>query len=81
MTFSNIVSAPDLITPALVKKTLTLHDLDISAKDDAMYVVKDHHDFHQALAEQTSLRNIQLCADAEAAWGCIDYAQTLVLYG
>ena len=65
--FSNIISAPDLITPALASKALNLHDLDISAKDDAMYIVKDHHDFHGALEEQTSLRMLRLSADAEAA--------------
>lgn len=66
VSFHNIISAPDLVTPVLLNKGVTLEELDINAtKEDAMYVVKDHHDFHRALSEQPTLRRLHLRADPD----------------
>ena len=64
--FSNIISAPDLILPVLQNTNVKLEELDINAvKEDSMYVVKDHHDFHHALSQQPSLRRLRLRADPD----------------
>lgn len=65
VTFYNLVSAPDLALPLLQNKDVRLESLDINAKDDGMYVVKDHHDFHQALTQQRGLQTLQLRADPD----------------
>lgn len=67
VTFNNIVSAPDFIAPVLSNnRELQLEDLTINAtKEEAMYVVKDHHDFHQALSGQNELRRLHLRAEPE----------------
>ena len=65
--FRNVVSAPDLLIPILQNKDVELDSLEINATggDDNMYVVKDHHDFHQALAQQPSLTSLGLKADPD----------------
>ena len=65
--FHNFPSAPDLLTPILQNKHVRLESLDVSAvKEDAMYVVKDHREFHQAITQQQrSLRALHLIADAD----------------
>ena len=66
VSFNNIKSAPDLVAPVLLNERVCLADLDISAsKEDAMYVLKDHHDFHQALTQQPSLRQLHLRANPD----------------
>ena len=66
LSFHNILSAPDLALPVLSNKETTLEELDINAtNEEAMYVVKDHHDFHTALKDQPTLRRLHLCADPD----------------
>jgi hypothetical protein len=77
VTFRNVVSAPDLLIPILQNKSVELNSLEINTtKDDNMYVVKDHHDFHRALAQQTSLSSLLLRADPDP--GARDDVETLV---
>lgn len=64
--FRNIVSAPDLLIPILQNKSVELDSLEINTtRDENMYVVKDHHDFHKALAQQPSLSSLLLKADPD----------------
>ena len=64
--FRNVVSAPDLLIPILQNKDVKLDLLEINTtRDDNMYVVKDHHDFHKALAQQPSLSSLLLKADPD----------------
>ncbi|KYG50196.1 hypothetical protein M433DRAFT_57667 [Acidomyces richmondensis BFW] len=65
ISFQNVISAPDLVLPVLLNPKVKLRALQINATESAMYVVKDHHDFHQALAKQTSLEDLMLRADPE----------------
>ena len=65
ITFDGIISAPDLLLPVLLNKSVKLRELQIHAKEGSLYLVKDHHDFHQALRQQTSLRSLSLRADPE----------------
>ena len=58
-------SVLDLMTPVLQNKNVTLEELTITADEESMYTVKDHHDFHSALSQQPSLRDLHLCADPE----------------
>lgn len=52
----------------LLNQDISLQKLQINASnDESMYVVKDHHDFHQALSHQPSLRSLLLRADPEPA--------------
>lgn len=66
VSFQNIASAPDLTIPILLNKDVVLEELDINAtKEDALYVVKDHHDFHRALSEQPTIHRLHLHADPD----------------
>lgn len=65
ISFTNFVAAPDLLMPVLLNKDTTLQKLQINATEAGMYVVKDHHDFHQALSQQPSLRSLLLRADPD----------------
>ncbi|KAK5118045.1 hypothetical protein LTR62_004091 [Meristemomyces frigidus] len=64
--FEGLVSAPDLLLPVLLNSNTKLYDLQINAKEGSFYQIKEHHDFHRALAGQTELRSLHLRADAEA---------------
>ena len=56
----------DLITPVLQNKSVLLEELEVNAtKDDSHYVVKDHHNFHNALSQQPTLRRLHLRADPD----------------
>ena len=63
--FENVLSAPDLLLPVLQNKDVHLLKLQVTGNDTSMYVVKDHHDFHRALALQTGLESLQLYADPD----------------
>ena len=77
VTFGNVVSAPDLLIPILQNKSVKLDSLEVNTtKDDNMYVVKDHHDFHKALTQQPSLSSLLLKADPEP--GTRDDTETLL---
>ncbi|KAK4494039.1 hypothetical protein PRZ48_015226 [Zasmidium cellare] len=65
VSFYNFVSAPDLLLPVLLNKDISLQKLQVNATEGAMYVVKDHHDFHQALSQQKGLRSLLLRADPD----------------
>lgn len=65
VSFYNLMSAPDLALPLLQNKDVRLESLDINATEDAMYIVKDHLDFHQALTQQRSLQTLHLKADPD----------------
>ncbi|KAK3709835.1 hypothetical protein LTR37_010663 [Vermiconidia calcicola] len=65
VSFHNMPSAPDLMTPILQNKTVALEELDINGRIDADYIVKDHQDFHRALRQQPSLRHLGLRADPD----------------
>lgn len=66
ISLSNIQSAPDLLTPVLLNSDIALTKLQINAKEGSMYIVKDHHDFHESLGQKSSLREVLLRADPEA---------------
>ena len=63
--FNGMISAPDLMTPILLNDAVVLQEVGINAKYDSLYAVKDNHDFHRALAQQTSLQRLYLSADAD----------------
>ena len=64
--FNGVISAPDLLLPVLNNTNVHLQTLQIVAnKEDSMYVVKDHHDFHKALKQQPSLESLLLHAHPE----------------
>lgn len=65
LTFSNLVSAPDLALPLLQNKDVRLESLDINANEEGMYSMKDHADFHQALTRQQDLQTLHLKADPD----------------
>lgn len=65
MALYNFASAPDLLLPVLLNKDVSLQKLHINANEEAMYVVQDHHDFHLALSQQRSLRNLHLKGDPD----------------
>ncbi|KXT18054.1 hypothetical protein AC579_4556 [Pseudocercospora musae] len=75
--FTDFVSAPDLLLPVLLNKEVTLQKLQINANENTMYIVKDHHDFHQALSQQPGLRRLLLRADPDPL-GSSDDIDTLV---
>ena len=62
---TDFVSAPDILTPALSEEGIDLEDLQISAKDDCMYVLRDHQDFHAAIGLQTKLQSLVLKSDPD----------------
>ncbi|KAK3679340.1 hypothetical protein LTR78_000901 [Recurvomyces mirabilis] len=66
VSLDGVVSAPDLLLPILLNAKVRLHDLHVTAKEGSLYLVKDHHDFHKALATQKNLRNLKLRADPES---------------
>lgn len=65
VSFTNFVSAPDLLLPVVLNKDIKLQKLQINASEDGMYVVQNHRDFHQALSQQPSLRRLLLRADPD----------------
>lgn len=67
ISFFNFVSAPDLLLPVLLNQHVELENLQINATEAAMYVVKDHHEFHQALSQQPTLQSLLLRADPDAS--------------
>lgn len=66
ISLSNMQSAPDLLTPVLLNQDIMLTKLQINAKEGSMYIVKDHHDFHESLGQKNSLRELLLRADPES---------------
>lgn len=64
---TDFVSAPDILTPVLNQDTLLLEELQINAKDNMMYMMKDHPEFHQALGKQYRLQSLLLKADPESS--------------
>lgn len=58
--FKNFLSAPAILTPILLESNIHLEKLEVSN-----YVASEAKDFHQALANQQSLRSISLKADGE----------------
>ncbi|KAF7192298.1 hypothetical protein HII31_06330 [Pseudocercospora fuligena] len=75
--FTDFVSAPDLLLPVLLNKDVALQKLQINANENTMYIVKDHHDFHQALSQQPGLRRLLLRADPDPV-GSSDDIDTLM---
>lgn len=65
ISFSHMMSAPDLVLPLLLSKEIQLHKLQINSKEGFMYLVKDHRDFHQSLGQELSLQELSLRADPE----------------
>jgi len=65
ISFKQMLSAPDLLLPVLLNKNVQLDELEINAKEGALYLVKDHQDFHAALGAQSSLRELTLRADPD----------------
>ena len=65
ISLSHVISAPDLVLPLLLTKEIQLHKLQINSKEGMSYLVKDHHDFHQALGQELSLQELSLRADPE----------------
>ena len=68
ISFKNVFSAPDLLLPLLKDNQVKLSDLDINAtKEDAMYILRHHDEFHRALSQQTTLRSLHLMANPETS--------------
>lgn len=60
LNFGGLPSAPTIVTPLLVDKTIRLRMLEVDA-----YVLKDSRQFHQALGTQTSLTFLSLTGDTD----------------
>jgi hypothetical protein len=72
--FRGLKSAPDLLTPVLAKTDMLLETLEIAARNEAaMYVAKDHREFHEALSRQSTLRELVLTADVDLMTEEVDY--------
>lgn len=67
MNLTDFVSAPAILTPVFDHGSLLLEELQINAKDNAMYLMKDHPEFHQALGKQNRLQSLLLKADPESS--------------
>jgi hypothetical protein len=65
VSLTHFVSAPDILTPALCEEGIDLVDLQISARDDSMYALREHPEFHAAIGLQTKLQSLLLKADPE----------------
>ncbi|KAF2772849.1 hypothetical protein EJ03DRAFT_171631 [Teratosphaeria nubilosa] len=65
VSFTNVLSAPDLLLPVLQNDNVKLKSLQVDAKEGSLYVVNDHHDFHRSLAKQTALESLHLRADPD----------------
>lgn len=65
VSFQDFVSAPDILAPVLSEEGIDLEDLEISAKDDCMYVLREHQEFHAAIGLQTKLQSLSLKADPD----------------
>ncbi|KAI4723435.1 hypothetical protein E4T48_00176 [Aureobasidium sp. EXF-10727] len=59
------VSAPDILAPVLSEEGIDLEDLQINAKDDCMYALREHQEFHAAIGLQTKLQSLLLKADPD----------------
>lgn len=65
ISLTDFISAPDILTEVLNLSDIQLEELQINARDDNMYMLKDHKDFHLAIGKQTKLRSLLLKADPE----------------
>jgi hypothetical protein len=65
VSFQDFVSAPDILAPVLSEEGIELEDLQIGAKDDCMYVLREHQEFHAAIGLQTKLQSLHLKADPD----------------
>ena len=65
VTFTNFVSAPDILTEVLNVPEIQLEDLQINARENSTYKLKDHVEFHLAIGRQEKLRSLLLKADPE----------------
>jgi len=63
--FQDFVSAPDILAPVLSEEGIDLEELEIGAKDDCMYVLREHQEFHAAIGLQTKLQRLRLKADPD----------------
>lgn len=61
----DFVSAPDILAPVLSEEGIDLEDLQVIAKDDYMYVLREHQAFHAAIGLQTKLQSLFLKADPD----------------
>jgi hypothetical protein len=74
ITLQDFKSAPDLLTPVLAKQNTLLETLEVSARREAaMYIAKDHHDFHHVLSQQSMLRELVLTADVDLMSEDVDF--------
>lgn len=74
ITFENVLSAADLLTPVLSETVLRVQSLQINAKEGSMYVMKDHQEFHKALGLQSHLRSLTLRAEPDPpSYDAIDH--------
>ncbi|KAH0119609.1 hypothetical protein KCU66_g9777, partial [Aureobasidium melanogenum] len=62
---TEFVSAPDILAPVLSEEGIDLEDLQIGARDDCMYVLREHQEFHAAIGLQTNLQSLVLKADPD----------------
>lgn len=65
VSFTNFVSAPDILTPVLNEEGIDLMELQINARDDCMYMLREHQAFHAAIGLQTKLQSLLLKADPD----------------
>lgn len=62
----NILSATDIVEPALYSNTIQLDELSInSSREEFSYISKDHGDFHRSLRTQSNLRRLLLRGDPD----------------
>ncbi|CAD0113905.1 unnamed protein product [Aureobasidium uvarum] len=65
VTLIDFISAPDILAPVLSEEGIDLEDLQIGAKDDCMYALREHQEFHAAIGLQTRLQSLLLKADPD----------------
>ncbi|KAL1301806.1 hypothetical protein AAFC00_005998 [Neodothiora populina] len=65
LSLTGFSSAPDILTEVLNMDEIQLEDLQINARDDSMYILKDHTAFHLAIGRQKKLRSLLLKCDPE----------------
>ena len=62
---TNFVSAPDILTEFLEENEDQLEELQISGRDDSMYILRDYDRFHLSIGKQGNLRSLFLKAEPE----------------
>lgn len=65
VSLTDFPSAPDILAEVLMAGESRLEELEIGGREDSLYMLKEHDDFHTALGTQISLRHLLLKCDSE----------------